>query len=132
MGRVSGSYCTRLVLARAVLFIAAAVILTRRGRSDAAPLRPALRVLWVAALALAAAPVASFLTNTVPWWRGDRPVTMFWWTLLGWITLITVTALVGPWRRNLLGPAGVVSFATVAVLVVDACTGSTLVIDSPM
>ena len=132
IGRVSAAYSTRLVLVQAVLFIAAAIILTRKGRSDARPLRPALRVLWVAALALAAAPVASFLTNVFPWWRADRPVTTFWWSLVGWIALITVAALVGPWRKNLLGPAGVVSFVTVAVLVVDACTGSTLVIDSPM
>ncbi|MEZ0446573.1 hypothetical protein [Cellulomonas sp. ICMP 17802] len=130
--RVSGPYSTRLVLIQAVLFIAAAIILTRKGRSDRAPLRPALRVLQVAALALAAAPVASFLTNTVPWWRSDMPITTFWWVLLGWIALITVVALVGPWRRNLLGPAGVVAGVTVAVLVIDACTGSTLVIDSPM
>ncbi len=132
IGRVSAAYSTRLVLIQAVLFIAAAIILTRKGRSDARPLRPALRILWVAAIALAAAPVASFLTNVFPWWRADRPVTTFWWSLVGWIVLITVAALVGPWRKNLLGPAGVVSFVTVAVLVVDACTGSTLVIDSPM
>lgn len=130
--RVSGAYSTRLVLVQALLFIAAAIILTRTGRSDQAPLRPALRVLRVAALALAAAPVASFLTNTIPWWRSDMPVTTFWWVLLGWIALITVVSLVGPWRRNLLGPAGVVAGVTVAVLVIDACTGSTLVIDSPM
>ncbi|MET0789511.1 MAG: hypothetical protein ABWY33_09735 [Cellulomonas sp.] len=130
--RVSGAYSTRLVLVQAVLFIAAAIILTRRGRSDRAPLRPALRILRVAALALAAAPVASFLTNTIPWWRSDMPVTTFWWVLLGWIALITAVSLVGPWRRNLLGPAGVVAGVTVAVLVIDACTGSTLVIDSPM
>ncbi len=130
--RVSGAYSTRLVLIQAVLFIAAAIILTRTGRSDRPPLRPALRVLQVGALALAAAPVASFLTNTVPWWRSSMPVTAFWWVLLGWIAVITVVALVGPWRRNLLGPAGLVAGVTVAVLVVDACTGSTLVIDSPM
>lgn len=130
--RVAGAYSTRLVLVQAVLFIAAAIILTRKGRSDRTPLRPALRVLRVAALALAAAPVASFLTNLVPWWRSDMPVTTFWWVLLGWIALITVVSLVGPWRRNLLGPAGVVAGVTVLVLVVDACTGSTLVIDSPM
>ncbi len=132
IARVSASYSTRLVLVQAVLFLAAAIILTRKGRSDARPLRPALRILWVASLALAAAPVASFLTNVVPWWRADRPVNAFWWTLVGWIALITAAALVGPWRKNLLGPAGLVSGVTVAVLVVDACTGSTLVIDSPM
>ncbi|WP_456824055.1 hypothetical protein [Cellulomonas sp. P5_E12] len=130
--RVAGAYSTRLVLVQAVLFIAAAIILTRKGRSDRTPLRPALRVLRVAALALAAAPVASFLTNLVPWWSADRPVTTFWWVLLGWIALVTAVALVGPWRRNLLGPTGTVAGVTVLVLVVDACTGSTLVIDSPM
>ncbi|WP_249667406.1 hypothetical protein [Cellulomonas fengjieae] len=130
--RVSSDYSTRLVLIQAVLFIAAAIILSRTGRSDRRPLRPALRVLHVAALALAAAPVASFLTNTIPWWRAGTPVTAFWWVLLGWIAAITALALVGPWRRNLLGPAGVVAGVTVAVLVVTACTGSTLIIDSPM
>ena len=130
--RVSGIYSARLVLVQAVLFIAAAIILTRRGRSDRPPLRPALRVLQVSALAIAAAPVASFLTNTIPWWRSAMPGAAFWWVLLGWVALITVVALVGPWRRTLLGPAGVVAGVTVAVLVVDACTGSTLVIDSPM
>jgi hypothetical protein len=132
IGRLSASYSTRLVLVQAVLFLAAAIILTRKGRSDIRPLRPALRILWVASLALAAAPVASFLTNVVPWWRADRPASAFWWTLVGWIAVITVAALVGPWRKNLLGPAGLVSGVTVAVLVIDACTGSTLVIDSPM
>jgi len=130
--RVSGDYSTRLVIVQAFLFIAAAIILSRTGRSDRRPLRPALRVLHVSALALAAAPVASFLTNTIPWWRSDVPVTAFWWTLLGWIAAITAIALVGPWRRNLLGPAGLVAGVTVAVLVYTACTGSTLIIDSPM
>ncbi|WP_426594036.1 hypothetical protein ACPPVS_00860 [Cellulomonas sp. McL0617] len=132
IGPLSATYSSRLVLVQAVLFLAAAIILTRKGRSDARPLRPALRILWVAALALAAAPVASFLTNVVPWWRGDRPGSAFWWTLTGWIVVITVAALVGPWRKNLLGPAGVVSGVTVVVLVIDAFTGSNLVIDSPM
>src|SRR4029079_16667428 len=116
--RVSGAYSTRLVLIQAVLFIAAAIILTRTARPDRAPLRPALRVLQVSALALAAAPVASFLTNTVPWWRSGMPVAAFWWVLRGWVAVITRVALVGPWRRALLGPAGVVAGVTVAVLVV--------------
>lgn len=130
--KVSGSYSAQLVLAQAALFVAAAVVLTRKGRSDRAPLRPALRVLKVAALALAAAPVASFLTSMVPWWRSATPATAFWWTVGGWVAAITVLALAGPWRRRPLGPAGVVAAVTVLVLVVDACTGSTLVIDSPM
>ena len=89
-------------------------------------------MLRVAALALAAAPVASFLTGLVPWWRSATPSTAFWWATIGWVVAITVLALAGPWRRRPLGPAGVVAAVTVLVLVVDACTGSTLVIDSPM
>lgn len=130
--RVSGGFSARLVLIQAALFVAAAVILTRKGRSDRRPLRPALRILRVASLALAAAPISAFLTALVPWWRADDPRMAFYWVVLGWVALLTVLALVGPWRRNLLGAAGFVAGVTVAVLVVDACTGSNLVIDTPM
>lgn len=134
--RVSGTFSARLVLAQAVLFVAAAVVLTRRARTDGGrghrALRPSLRVLQVVALALGAAPVASFLVGLLPWWRADRPVTAFWWVLLGWVAAITGLALAGPWRRHVLGPAGVVSAVTVLTLVVDALTGSTLVVDAPM
>lgn len=130
--RVSGTFSTRLVLAQAVLFIAAAIALTRTGRSDRTPLRPALRVLRVAALALGAAPIATFLTGTIPWWTWSSPRTAFSVVFVGWVAVITGLALAGPWRRPVLGPAGVVAAVTVLVIVVDACTGSTLVIDSPM
>ncbi len=130
--RVTGAFSARLVLAQAALFIAAAVVLVRRGRTDRGPLRPTLRALQVGALALGAAPVASFLVGLVPWWRSDRPVTAFWAVLAAWVTIITVAALAGPWRRHSLGPAGVVAGVTVVVLVVDALTGSTLVVDSPL
>lgn len=130
--RVSGGFSTRMVLAQAVLFVAAAIILTRKGRSDRRPLRPALHALKIASLALAAAPITAFLTGLVPWWRAADPRMAFWWTVLAWIALITALALVGPWRRSVLGPAGFVAAVTVGVLVVDACTGSHLVIDTPM
>jgi len=130
--RVSGSFSAWLVIAQAVLFVFAAIILVTRGRADRAPLRPALRVLQVSALALGAAPVASFLVGLVPWWRADRPTTGFWLTLVGWVVVITALALGGPWRRHVLGPAGVVAAVTVLTLAVDAVTGSNLVIDSPM
>ncbi|QGQ18173.1 hypothetical protein GC089_01435 [Cellulomonas sp. JZ18] len=131
--RVSGTFSARLVLSQAALFVAAAVVLTRRARTGGGgPLRPSLRVLQVVALALGAAPVASFLVGLLPWWRADRPVTAFWWALVGWVAVITALALAGPWRRHVLGPAGVVAGTTVGVLVVDALTGSNLVIDAPM
>jgi len=130
--RVSGPYMTRLVLAQALLFLAAGLLLTRTGRSDRPPLRPALRLLRVAAVALAAAPIASFLTGLVPWWLAPSPGWAFWGVLLGWVAVLTTVAFLGPWRTHVLGPAGAVAAATVVVLVADMLTGSTLVIDSPM
>ncbi len=130
--RVSGVYTTRLVLAQAILFVVAAVILTRTGRASGTPLRPALRGLQVVSLALAAAPVSSFLTGLVPWWLSDSPGTAFWLVLAGWVVVITAAALLGPWRGHLLGPAGAVAAVTVLTLVLDMLTGSNLVVDSPM
>ncbi|HEY3437793.1 MAG TPA: hypothetical protein VGK35_08910 [Actinotalea sp.] len=129
---VSGQYLTRLVLTQAVLFIVAAVLLLA-GRSQAsAPYRRSLRGLEIAALALGSAPIASFLAGALPWWRASSPGLAFWGSVLGWTAGITALALGGPWRRALLGPAGVVAAVTVVVLALDAFTGSTLVVDSPM
>ena len=125
--RVSSPYLTYLVLAQGLLFIAAAILLTRRR-----PPRPALRALQVASLALGAATIASFLVGLLPWWRVGAPATGFWLSLLAWTAAITVLALAGPWRHSLFGPAGVVAGVTAVVLVVDALTGSALVIDAPM
>ena len=126
--RVSGAYTTRLVLGQALLFVAAGVLISRRSRAGVAPVR----VLRGAAVVMGAAPVASFLTGVVPWWRADDPVDGFWLTLVGWIAVISAVALLGPWRHHLLGPAGVVAGVTVAVLAGDAFAGSPLVVDSPM
>jgi len=130
VGKVSGSFSTRLVIVQALFFVAAAIVLTRAGHAERRRMRPGLRVLRVAGIALGTAPVASFLIGVVPWWRWG--VTGFWVALLGVVAVVTAVALLGPWRRRILGPAGVVAAVTVVVLVVDACTGSTLVIDSPM
>lgn len=130
--RLSSSYLTRLVIAEAVLFVAAGVLLTSRRRADRPPLRPGLQALRVAGLALGAAPVASFLADLVPWWRAGSPTLAFWGAIVGWMAVVTAVALGGPWRRHLLGPAAVVAGVTVVVLCADAVTGSALVIDSPM
>ena len=129
---VSSAYTTYLVLVQAALFLAAAIVLTRAGRPRGTPLRPALRALQVSSLALAAAPAASFLTGLVPWWTAGSPTAAFWLDLFAWIAAITALALVGPWHRHVLGPAGTVAAITVLVLVLDSVTGSTLVVDSPM
>lgn len=130
--RVSGAFLTRLVLAQAVLFVAAGVLLTRRGADQRPGLRRGLRLFQAAALALGSVPIAGFLADTVPWWRAGDPITAFWLAVLAWVAVITAVALAGPWRRYVLGPAAVVSGITVATLLVDPVLGSPLVIDSPM
>lgn len=130
--RVSGAFLTRLVVAQAALFLAAAVLLTRAGRADRPPLRQALRTLRVVAVGLGAAPIASFMTGLVPWWRASSPTTGFWLALLAWTAVVAAVALLGPWRRQPLGPAGAVAAITVVVLVADSLLGSPLVVDSPM
>jgi hypothetical protein len=94
--------------------------------------RPALRVLQVGAVALAAMPAASFLAGLVPWWRTAAPTTSFWLVVLGWAALVTAVAFAGPWRRSVLGPACVVAAVTFTTLVGDLLTGSSLMIDAPM
>ena len=97
----SAAYSTRLVLVQAVLFLAAAIILTRKGRSDRAPAaaraaRPVGRRRWPSP----PRPSRRSSPTSCPWWRSDLPARAFWWSLLGWIALITVAALVGPWRQQ--------------------------------
>ena len=105
--RVSGAYSARLVLVQAVLFIAAAIILTRTR-----PLGPRARCDPPCACCRSPrsrSPPRRSRRSSPTRSRGGAPTCRsptFWWVLLGWVALITAVALVGPWRRNLLGPAG--------------------------
>jgi len=128
--RVSAPFTTRLVLTLAVLFVVAAIVL--RVRRSGRATRVGLHALRIVSIVLAAAPVASFLTGLVPWWSSSTPRTAFWFTVGGFILLIAATALLGPWRNTVLGPAGVVAAVTVLTLCIDLSTGSHLVVDSPM
>jgi hypothetical protein len=89
--------------------------------------------LRIAAVAVAAVPVSTFLANLLPWWRSGSPG----WALAGAVTLFTglivaVTLLTPWWRGRLLGPLGVVGGITALVLAVDVATGARLALDSMM
>lgn len=104
----------------------------RRVQGAAHP-RRVLHGLRVAAVAVAAVPVATFLANLLPWWRAGSPG----WALAGAVTLFTalivaLTLLTPWWRERLLGPLGVVGGITAAVLAVDVATGARLALDSMM
>jgi hypothetical protein len=135
--RVSGGFTVRFLLAQVLLALVAAVLLHWSAIGHWAPpgraaLRPALRALEIAAVVMAATPVAAFLTRTVPWWRSSVPRATFWLVLGGWALAVAALALLGPWRRSRTGPLTVIAAVTTAVLAVDAALGGRLVVDSPL
>jgi hypothetical protein len=87
---------------------------------------------WVAGCATVAAavPVSTFLANALPWWRAGVPGLAMVGAVALFAGVIGAVALAGPWRRPLLGPAGVVSAATVIALALDVMTGSRLQLSS--
>lgn len=91
-----------------------------------------LRGLRNAGVYVAAIPVASYLANMLPWWRGSNPGLALWGALLAIALLISAAALGGPWRRHLLAPLAVVAGTTFAILVADVLTGATLQVSAPM
>lgn len=97
---------------------------THRGR--------VLRGMRVAALAIAALPVSSYLANMLPWWR-NTPAALGLAVYIALIMAVIVTvSLTGPWRRHMLGPATVVAALTALVLTIDIATGARLQISSVM
>ncbi|WP_156253874.1 hypothetical protein [Pseudactinotalea terrae] len=104
----------------------------RLARSVADRRVPVLRTMRVISLAVAGIPVSSFLTNLLPWWRVEPPLL----ALLAGIAVIDAAivalALLGPWRRALLGPAAVVAGVTAIVLAVDVITGAQLQVSAIM
>jgi hypothetical protein len=106
--------------------------------SGAGPDRRARRArCWRAAGAAAAAvPLGSFAASLVPWWRLDHPAWWLYGLTAAWALLLTAAALAvpglrGPWRRDPLGPIGVLCAATLLVLAADVMTGSRLQLDAP-
>ncbi|MFI9555450.1 hypothetical protein [Nonomuraea endophytica] len=119
MRSVKGPYFTVLAVLQ-VLFYVLAFLLLRRRKGLA----------WVrlAAVALAALPVTSFLVNLLPW---SSHVELFGGMAAFWAAL-TVLALAGPWRRHPLGPLAVVAGVTTLTLAGDLLTGTTLQLNSFM
>ncbi|GAB2602790.1 hypothetical protein [Pseudactinotalea suaedae] len=93
---------------------------------------PILRTMRIVSLAVAGIPVASYLTNLLPWWRVEPPLLAL---LLGIAVIdaaIVTVALLGPWRRAMLGPAAVVAGVTAIVLAIDVLTGARLQVSAIM
>jgi hypothetical protein len=117
-----------LVGAQAVLYLLAFTVLRRleRGRHR----DRVLDATRVAALAFAAAPVATYLAQLVPWWRHSHPLAVLLAAVAAADVVVVAVALTGPWRHRLLGPAGAVAGVTFAVLGLDVLTGARLQMSS--
>ena len=123
-----GWFFTAYGIADAILLLAP--VLLFRG-SD--PERDRRRSLWwrTAGVFAAAVPVGTFLANLVPWWLHAHPVAWLYGMAAGWTLAVAAVAVAGPWRRQPLGPYGVLCLFTLAVLGVDVMTGSRLQLEVP-
>ncbi|MEE6286946.1 hypothetical protein V2J52_04680 [Georgenia sp. MJ173] len=95
-------------------------------RSVAADPSVALMPLRAVAVTVAAIPVASYLTNLLPWWRTGSPGLVVYTATVAIAALVSGLALARPWRHHILAPVAVVAGLTTVVLAVDVVTGARL------
>ncbi len=85
----------------------------------------------VAGICAASIPAGTFLASLVPWWTHGHPAVLLYAMAVIWAAVIAAIALTGPWRRDPLGPPGVVAAVTVGVIALDVMTGSRLQMGTP-
>ncbi|MEJ5914301.1 hypothetical protein [Pseudokineococcus sp. 1T1Z-3] len=108
------------------------VVALRRRWGGAGGRRRVLAWLRRVSVVSASVPVSTFLANLVPWWRAEASALVLVVAVAGWTAVVAAVALLGPWRRGVLGPLGAVAGTTAAVLAVDVVLGSTLQLSSLM
>lgn len=128
---LSGDFLTRFVVTMAVLLGAGVAwwgVRRRRSRAghtvgSGAPLR-----WWLSGCAAVTAsmPVSTWLVGMVPWWDASDPRTALGWGIVAVAVLIAALALLGPWRRDPIGPAVFIAVVTSSVLLLDAVHGTPL------
>lgn len=128
MHRVVPPFFTVLVLGQLLLYGLAATALRRRWKESARA--PVLAWTRRIALACAAVPVATFLANLLPWWKPGYPLLAVAGAVVAADAVVLAFALLGPWRRALLGPVTAIAVVTAALLAADVMTGSWLQLSS--
>ncbi|MFC4120838.1 hypothetical protein [Nonomuraea zeae] len=119
----TGVFFTAFAVLQVAFYVLAYLLLRRRAR---------LGLVGVAAVVLASVPVSTYAVNLLPWERSAYPVATLIGGVLACAAVIASVALLGPWRRDPLGPPAAVAATTAAVLVGDLLTGTTLQFDSLM
>jgi hypothetical protein len=82
--------------------------------------------LWAASV-----PAGTLLTGMVPWAALPHPAAVLYTLTAAWAAVVAGIALAGPWRRDPLGPAGLVAAVTAGVITLDMMTGSHLMRETP-
>ncbi len=88
-------------------------------------------VAQTAGLWAASVPAGTFLASLVPWWTMPHPALVLYGLAVVWAAVVAAAALTGPWRRDPLGPPGVVAAVTLGVIGLDLMTGSHLAQETP-
>lgn len=122
-----------LVIAQILLYGGAALALRYpRMRVPGRRRRAILGWLRRTAVVFSAVPIATFLANLIPWWRSSSTLLAVVGAVVAFVVVISVIALLGPWRNHRLGPLGFMGAVTAGVLALDVATGSRLQISSLM
>ena len=118
------------VFVAAELAVFGVIAVAFRGRQDERRRRrrSAARVAGVVA---GSVPAGTFLASLVPWWSLPHPAAVLYSLAAGWAIVIAVVALAGPWRRDPMGPPGMVAAITLATIGLDVMTGSRLEVSTP-
>jgi hypothetical protein len=95
--------------------------------------RARVRAVARAAAAWAASvPAGTFLASLVPWWTLGHPALVLYALTAAWAAVVAAVALAGPpWRKDPLGPAGVIAAVTLGVIGLGLMTGSRLMLETP-
>jgi hypothetical protein len=110
------------------LFALIAVIPWARGSRRGPRRRAVARTVgaWAASV-----PAGTFLASLVPWWTLAHPAVVLYSLAVAWAAVVAAAALAGPWRRDPLGPPGVVAAVTLGVIGLDLITGTHLARETP-
>ena len=81
---------------------------------------------WAASL-----PAGTFLASLAPWWTLGHPALVLYALAVAWAAAVAAVALAGPWRRDPLGPPGVIAAVTLGVIGLGLMTGSRLMLETP-
>jgi hypothetical protein len=85
----------------------------------------------VAGVVAGSVPAGTFLASLVPWWLLPHPAVLLYSLAAAWAIVIAVVALAGPWRRDPMGPPGLVAAVTLLTIGLDVMTGSRLELSTP-